>query len=69
MTKPWIGLITFKDKSISNRSKVIQGGSSGKLERLERGRLARSAAKLDPEFEKVCAEQGMSEELTQWPEY
>ena len=58
-----------KDRVFPNRSKAIQEAVEEKLERLERGRLARECAKLDPEFEKDLAEQGMSEELTQWPEY
>jgi hypothetical protein len=40
-----------------------------KLERIERRRLARECAKLDPVFEKAMAEEGMSEEIGQWPEY
>ena len=58
-----------KDRVFPNRSKAIQAAVEEKLEKLERGRLARECAKLDPEFEKGLAEQGMSEELTQWPEY
>ena len=58
-----------KDRVFPNRSKAIQEAVEEKLERLERGRLARECAKLDPEFEKGLAEQGMSQELTQWPEY
>ena len=40
-----------------------------KLERLERSRLAVECGKLDPEFEKSLAEEGMSEDLIAWPEY
>jgi len=40
-----------------------------KLRKLERTRLARECAKLDPKFEKALAEEGMSEELSDWPEY
>ena len=40
-----------------------------KLKRLERNRLAIGIAKLDPAEEKVLAEEGMDEELEQWPEY
>jgi metal-responsive CopG/Arc/MetJ family transcriptional regulator len=58
-----------KDRVFPNRSRAIQEAVQEKLERLERGRLARECAKLDPDFEKGLAEQGMSEELTQWPEY
>jgi len=52
-----------------NRSQAVQVAVKEKLERLERGRLARECAKLDPEFEKSLAEEGLSEELSGWPEY
>jgi Arc/MetJ-type ribon-helix-helix transcriptional regulator len=53
----------------SNRSRAIQQAVQEKLERIERRRLARECAKLDPVFEKAMAEEGMSEEIGQWPEY
>lgn len=52
-----------------NRSRAIEEAVSEKLERLERTRLARESAKLDPAFEKGIAEEGLSEDLTEWPEY
>ena len=52
-----------------NRSQAIQVAVEEKLERLERSRLARECAKLDPDFEKSLAEEGLSEELSGWPEY
>ena len=52
-----------------NRSRAIQSAVEEKLERIERSRLARECAKLDPAFEKALAEEGMSEDLSQWPEY
>ena len=52
-----------------NRSQAIQVAVAEKLERLERSRLARECAKLDPDFEKSLAEEGLSEELSGWPEY
>ena len=58
-----------KKRVFANRSKVIQRAVEEKLERLERSRLARECAKLDPAFERAMAEEGMSEELSQWPEY
>jgi hypothetical protein len=36
---------------------------------LEKGRLARECAKLDPKFEKALAEEGLSAKADQWPEY
>ena len=52
-----------------NRSQAIQVAVKEKLDRLERSRLARECAKLDPDFEKSLAEEGFSEELSGWPEY
>ena len=52
-----------------NRSQAIQEAVAEKLSRLEHSRLARECAKLDPAFEKALAEEGLSEELSQWPEY
>ena len=52
-----------------SRSGAIQEAVEEKLERLERSRLARECAKLDPDFEKAMAEEGISEELPAWPEY
>ena len=53
----------------ANRSRAIQGAVQEKLERMERSRLARECAKLDPDFEKAMAEEGLSEELSEWPKY
>lgn len=52
-----------------NRSCAIQQAVAEKLKRLERTRLARECAKLNPEFEKALAEEGITGELTEWPEY
>jgi metal-responsive CopG/Arc/MetJ family transcriptional regulator len=52
-----------------NRSRAIQGAVQEKLQRMERSRLARECAKLDPDFEKTMAEEGLSEELSEWPKY
>ena len=52
-----------------NRSQAIQEAVAEKLARLQRSRLARECAKLDPAFEKALAEEGVSEDLAEWPEY
>ena len=52
-----------------NRSQAIEEAMTEKLARLERSRLAQECAKLDPAFEKALAEEGLSEVLTEWPEY
>jgi hypothetical protein len=31
--------------------------------------LAEECAKLDPAFEKAMADEGLTEDLSQWPEY
>jgi metal-responsive CopG/Arc/MetJ family transcriptional regulator len=52
-----------------SRSQAIQEAVEEKLARLKRSRLARECAKLDPAFEKSLAEKGLSEDLSEWPEY
>ena len=52
-----------------NRSRAIQDAVADKLRRMDRGRLARECAKLDPNFEQALADEGISSDLTQWPEY
>ena len=52
-----------------NRSQAIEEAVAEKLSRFEKGRLAQECAKLDPAFEKALAEEGLSEELKEWPEY
>ena len=52
-----------------SRSRAIQDAVDERLARLTRDRLARECAKLDPEYEAALAEEGMSSEAEQWPEY
>ncbi len=52
-----------------SRSQAVQEAVEEKLARLERSRLAQECAKLDSEFEKAIAEEGLSEDLAEWPEY
>lgn len=58
-----------KSRAFPSRSRLIQEAIREKLERLDRSRLARECAKLDEDFEKSLAEEGVSEELSEWPEY
>lgn len=58
-----------KSRAFPSRSRLIQEAIREKLERLDRSRLARECAKLDEHFEKSLAEEGISEELSEWPEY
>jgi metal-responsive CopG/Arc/MetJ family transcriptional regulator len=52
-----------------NRSQAIQNAVSEKLARMKRSRLSMECAKLDPVFERSMAEEGIAEDLSQWPEY
>ena len=52
-----------------NRSQAIEEAVLENLRRLDRIRLAEECRKLDPSFEKELAEEGMSEEMAEWPEY
>ena len=58
-----------REEVFPSRSQVIQEAVEEKLQRMERSRLAKECAKLVPAFEKAMAEEGMSEELSEWPEY
>ncbi len=55
--------------SYKNRSQAIEEAVEEKLDRLKRGRLARECAKLDPVVEQELAEEGLVEDVDNWPEY
>ena len=52
-----------------NRSQAIQSSVDERLLRLRRGRLADECAKLDPAYESELADEGLSEDESEWPEY
>ncbi len=52
-----------------SRSQAIQEAVSEKLERLKKTRLAAESAKLSPPFERELAEEGLAEDVKEWPEY
>ena len=56
-------------KVFPSRSRAIQEAVEEKLSRLKRTRLAEECAKLDPRAEQAMAEEALSEDLSQWPEY
>ena len=58
-----------KDHIFPNRSRAIQEAVKEKLNRLNGNLLAQECAKLDPEYERALAEEGLSEDLSEWPEY
>lgn len=58
------------DKEVfPNRSQAIESAVAEKLQRLDRSRLARECAKLDPDFEKALADEILSSDVAEWPEY
>lgn len=61
--------LLVKKHVFPNRSQAIEEAVAEKLARLEKRRLAQECAKLDPVFEKALAEEGLSEDLAEWPEY
>ena len=56
-------------KRFRNRSQAVESALADKLDRLARTRLAREAAKLNPNAEKRLAEEGLADALGSWPEY
>jgi metal-responsive CopG/Arc/MetJ family transcriptional regulator len=58
-----------KKQVFPNRSQAIEEAVTEKLARLEKSRLAEECGKLDPGFEKALAEEGLSEDSAEWPEY
>jgi metal-responsive CopG/Arc/MetJ family transcriptional regulator len=58
-----------KQRAYPNRSQAIEDALREKLLRLKRSRLAEQTAKLDPAFERSLAEEGLSQDASEWPEY
>ena len=58
-----------EENRFPNRSQAVQEAIRDKLRRMKRSRLANECAKLDPIFEKALAEEGLTEDGEQWPEY
>ena len=61
--------LLVREARFSSRSQAIETALEEQLARLTRSRLARECAKLDPREEGAWAEEGLSDELTTWPEY
>jgi metal-responsive CopG/Arc/MetJ family transcriptional regulator len=57
------------EKQFPNRSRAVQEAIRDKLQRLQKSRLARESAKLDPAFEQALAEEGLGEDYQQGPAY
>ena len=67
-------LLTRLDELVSanrfaSRSGAIEAAVEEKLSRIFRSRLARECAKLDQSFEQQLADEGLSGDLAEWPEY
>ena len=52
-----------------SRSRAIQEALEERLNRLSRDRLSVECAKLDPAYESALADEGLTSEVDQWPEY
>jgi metal-responsive CopG/Arc/MetJ family transcriptional regulator len=57
------------ERKFPSRSRAIQLAVKAQIDRLDRRRLARECAKLDPKYEQQLAEGGASYDLESWPEY
>ncbi len=57
------------DRRVFQPSQAIREAVSEKLMRLKRNRPAAECSKLDAAFEKAMADEGLVEDLSQWPEY
>ena len=58
------------DKHVfQSRSQAIQEAVSEKLLRMKRTRLAEESAKLEPVLERKISDEGLTEDMRQWPEY
>jgi len=57
------------EEKFPNRSRAIQEAVEEKLSRMDRTRLIRESAKLDPDYEQKLADEGLAEDFEEWPEY
>lgn len=57
------------DEQYPSRSRAIQEAVGEKLSRLDQTRLIKELAKLDPVYEQELADEGLAEDLLEWPEY
>ena len=56
-------------KKFKTRSQAIQTSVNNTLKRLEHKRLIEECAKLDPHFEQQLADEGLSKDVKEWPEF
>ncbi len=58
-----------EENIFKSRSQAIQEAVREKLQRLKKTRLSAESAKLGTKFERELAEEGIAEDLKEWPEY
>lgn len=58
-----------RNRTFPSRSRAIQDAVDEKLRRIAHTRLAEECAKVDVAEEQALADEGLSEDLAQWPEY
>ena len=58
-----------KAKTFESRSQAFQKAAENTLEKVERSRLAEECAKLDKRLERKLADEGLSKDLKEWPDY
>lgn len=64
-----LGRWPSRKELLRDRSRAIEAAVAEKLARLERTRLARECARLEPSHERALAEEGLVADLREWPEY
>jgi len=71
LDKEFIGELDrlVSEQVFQNRSQAIREAVGEKLARMKRSRLSIECAKLEPKFEKAMAEEGLTEDVSEWPEY
>jgi len=71
LDKEFIGELDrlVSEQVFQNRSQAIREAVSEKLARMKCSRLSKECAKLEPKFEKAMAEEGFTEDVSQWPKY
>jgi Arc/MetJ-type ribon-helix-helix transcriptional regulator len=61
--------LLVREAAFPNRSRALEAALEEKLTRMARGRLASECLKLDRAEEQALAEEGLSGEDAEWPEY
>ena len=57
------------ERVFPSRSQAVQEAIRDKLDRLARTRLARECRRLNLNFERNLADEGLTKDATEWPEY